>query len=68
MAKESTQTVPRHYHVWVPALNGKGMVMLSAKMPSTEIARQRERGSRRVVRHWWKSRTGARKALESAGR
>ena len=44
------------------------MVMLSAKMPATEIDRQRDRGSRRVVRRWWKSRTGARKALEAAGR
>lgn len=38
MAKQSTQAVPRHYHVWVPALNNRGHVfhypLLSALRPN----------------------------------
>ena len=58
----------RHYHVWIPALNNKGMMMLAAKLTKAEIKRQQVRGSRRTVRRWWKSRTGARRALETAMR
>ena len=58
----------KHYHVWIPALHGRGMVMLSQRLTKAEIKRQQQRQSRRTVRRFWKSRTGARKALEVAMR
>ena len=42
--------------------------MFSVKLPRAEIERQRKRGSRRVVRRWWKTRAAAAKALKSAGK
>ena len=58
----------RHYHVWIPAMNGRGMMMLAQRLTKAEVKRQQQRGSRRTVRRWWKSRTGARRALETAMR
>ena len=40
--------------------------MMAAKLPATEIKRQR--ASRRTVRRWWRTRHAARRAMEAAGR
>ena len=42
--------------------------MLSAKMPKAQIARERTRGSRRVVRRWWRTRQACDKALRQSGK
>ena len=60
-------TPPPHYHVWLPAHGGRGLVMLAAKLTGAEIRRQRQRGSKRTVRRWWRTRGGARRAMLSAG-
>ena len=39
---------PAHYHVWTAGLGGRGLMMMAAKLPATEIKRQRLRGSRRT--------------------
>ena len=57
---------PPHYHVWIPAHRGRGLVMLSAKLTGTEIRRQRQRGSKRTARRWWRTRSGARRAMLTA--
>ena len=59
---------PAHYHVWTAGLGGRGLMMMAAKLPATEIKRQRLRGSRRTVRRWWRTRQAARRAMEAAGR
>ena len=64
----TTGSTPKHYHAWVPGFGNRGLVMFSAKLTPAEIRRQRERGSRRTVRRWWRSRQAARKALTTAGR
>lgn len=56
----------RHYHVWIHKLDNHALMMLAMTLPKTEIKRQRERGTRRLVRRWWKTRSSARQALESA--
>ena len=59
-------TIPKHYHAWKPALGGRGAVMVSALLTKAEIERQRQRGSLRIVRRWWKSRQAADQALRKA--
>ncbi len=44
-----------------------GTRMFSAKLPQAAIQRKRERGSKRVVRRWWRTRQAAAKALNAAG-
>ena len=56
-------TPPKHYHAWKPALGGRGAVMVSALLTKAEIERQRQRGSHRLVRRWWRTRQAARLAL-----
>ena len=60
-------TPPKHYHAWKPALGGRGQVMVAALLTKAEIERQRQRGSHRFVRRWWRTRQAARKALIKAG-
>ena len=57
-----------HYHVWVRAFGGKGLTMLAAKLGAPEIRRQRERGARRLVKRWWRTRQAADKALRASGK
>ena len=57
----------KHYHVWVPCHGGRGLKMLAVKLTGAAIRRERIRGSRRVVRRWWRSRQAADKALRQSG-
>ena len=59
--------VPVHYHVWVPAHDGLGLVMFSARLTGEGIKRERLRGSKRTVRRWWRSRQAAYKAVSKSG-
>ena len=56
-------TTPKHYHAWKPALGGRGAVMVSALLTKAEIERQHQRGSRRIVRRWWRTQQAAHRAL-----
>ncbi len=58
--------VPTHFHVWQPVWGGRGHQMLAVKLTKAALKRQAQRGSKRIVRRWWKTRGAANAALKQA--
>ena len=59
-------TTPKHYHAWKPSLGGRGQVMVAAPLAKAELKRQQARGSKRLVRRWFRTRQAAHLALRGA--